>query len=86
MSANWTGTGTSNRVQSRKPQARRLLESAHDVHGMHGLAGGAFHEVVDGGNHDEPVSFHFEPDIAVIGACKEFGFRMGMVKRLQVAR
>ena len=63
------------RVQTGETQAVGFFKAAHDVHGVDGLSGGPFHQVVDGGNHHQPGAGKFESDVAIIRADKDFGLR-----------
>jgi hypothetical protein len=48
-------------------QACGFIQAEHQVHVLHGLAGGAFHEVVDGGEDDDLFAARGETDVAEVG-------------------
>src|SRR5690606_33664344 len=66
-----------NRMQADELQAGGLGEAVADVHGLHGLARGALHQVVDrsGDDHAVGVRVNFEADVAEIGAGEDRRFR-----------
>src|SRR5687768_12264751 len=57
-----------------------LGESAADVEGLHGLAGRAFHQVVEGGHDDDAVGIGIalEADVTPVGAGEELRLRIAM--------
>ena len=67
------------RVETGEFQALGFRESVHDVECLHGLSGRAFHQIVDGADHDETIRFlvSLKPDVAVISPGQKLGFRRG---------
>ena len=45
----------SERMETGKFQPSGLLDAVHDIEGLDRLPGGAFHQVVNGADDDEPV-------------------------------
>ena len=65
-------------VQAGEFQSCCFFETAHHVHGVDGLAGGAFHEVVDGGDDDQTRTGQLEANVTIIGAGQYLGFRVAI--------
>src|SRR5690349_17956951 len=64
----------SHRVKRNLGQSGGLVESEHEVHALHGGAGGALDEVVDGAEGDGAVGafLDLEADVGVVAAGHEF--------------
>jgi hypothetical protein len=52
----------------------------HKVETLYGLSSGTLHQIVDSADNYQPVGRHIplKPDIAIVGACQEFGFWITM--------
>ena len=76
------GAGLSG-MQTRKLQSGSLIEALCNVKCLHGLTGGAFHQVVEGADDDQPIAvwIAFKTDVAVVTAGEDFRLRIAMDAR-----
>jgi len=53
------------RLDGARPKERPagLFKAVHDVHGVHSLSCRSFHQVVDGGDHDESLLFKLKANV-----------------------
>lgn|GEM_PF-1366032 len=52
-----------------RPKTRRFIQTEHEIHVLHGLTGGPFYQVVDGGQQNQAFGGRVQPKANIAKVC-----------------